>query len=235
MKSSVQVRVRLGHFDYAHPSDTQTSVYAEILNVARAHYLLPAHFHDSLRDKEWGEVLDTAHSYFESSGWVSDSATTQARADLRAWLAVDENRDALNEAWFNDRAQKDPVSRSLQRDKERLQARVDEVERAYTFDTAELKRRIAELEAERHTTNEALADVTVAQRAAEAVADGITHRFAPTQALHEQPAQAEDVTPQVQKLRNLLAGQRAAQGEHYAAVHHTYRVPRDLPEMGGSR
>lgn len=24
-------------------------------------------------------------------------------------------------------------------------------------------------------------------------------------------------------------------GEHYAATHHTYRVPRDLPELGGQR
>lgn len=41
----------------------------------------------------------------------------------------------------------------------------------------------------------------------------------------------EDVTPQVQRLRSLLAGQReAVDGEHYASVHHTYRVPRDLPE-----
>lgn len=41
---------------------------------------------------------------------------------------------------------------------ESLRARADEVERRYTFDTAELKRRIAELEAERHSTNEALDD-----------------------------------------------------------------------------
>lgn len=43
----------------------------------------------------------------------------------------------------------------------------------------------------------------------------------------------EDVTPQVTKLRALLAGQRA-DGEHYAATHHAYRVGRDLPETGGA-
>lgn len=42
-------------------------------------------------------------------------------------------------------------------------------------------------------------------------ADGITQRFAPTQAL--QPVD----------------------GEHYASVHHSYRVGRDLPETGGQR
>jgi hypothetical protein len=61
--------------------------------------------------------------------------------------------------------------------------------------------------------------------------DGITERVAPTQAL--QPA--GDVSPQVTKLRSLLAGQREADGEHYPAVHHDYRTGRDLPEMGGQR
>jgi len=40
-------------------------------------------------------------------------------------------------------------TRRVQREAAALKARVDEVERAYVFDTAELKRRIAELEAER--------------------------------------------------------------------------------------
>ena len=61
-------------------------------------------------------------------------------------------------------------------------------------------------------------------------ADKLTRTFAPTQALRE------DVTPQVTKLQALLAGQReAVDGEHYAAVHHAYRVPRDLPELGGGK
>ncbi|WP_406156882.1 hypothetical protein [Streptomyces canus] len=47
---------------------------------------------------------------------------------------------------------------------ERMRLRVDEVERAYTFDTAELKRRIAELLAERHSTNESLDDAVQALR-----------------------------------------------------------------------
>jgi hypothetical protein len=48
---------------------------------------------------------------------------------------------------------------------ERLGTRVDEVERKYTFDTAALKQRIAQLEAERHSTNEALDDAVKALRA----------------------------------------------------------------------
>lgn len=63
--------------------------------------------------------------------------------------------------------------------------------------------------------------------------DGITRVIAATQALQEP---VEDVTPQVQKLRSLLAGQReAVDGEHYPAVHHSYRVGRDLPEVGGAQ
>lgn len=64
----------------------------------------------------------------------------------------------------------------------RLRKRVDEVERAYTFDTAELRKQIAALQAERHTTNEALVDTTVAQRAAESSANRLTQSLAPSQA-----------------------------------------------------
>ncbi|MGW2692418.1 hypothetical protein ACWC3Y_11210 [Streptomyces sp. NPDC001296] len=66
-------------------------------------------------------------------------------------------------------------------------------------------------------------------------ADGITRRNVPLQALRED-ALAEDVAPQVQKLRNLLAGQRAAlEDPHDSPLHHTYRISHDLPEMGGTR
>ncbi|MET7321467.1 hypothetical protein [Streptomyces sp. NPDC005549] len=45
---------------------------------------------------------------------------------------------------------------------------------------------------------------------------------------------AEDVTPQVEKLRTLLAGQReqAAEAPHEGPQRHTYRLGRDLPEAG---
>ncbi|MER5715787.1 hypothetical protein [Streptomyces sp. NPDC002132] len=60
----------------------------------------------------------------------------------------------------------------------------------------------------------------------------------PGQGLRSDEAEAEpdeDVSPQVAKLRSLLAGQReAVEGEHYAVVHHAYRVGRDLPETGGA-
>ena len=47
---------------------------------------------------------------------------------------------------------------------------------------------------------------------------------------------AGDVAPQVQKLRDLLAGQRAAlEDPHDSPLHHAYRVPRDLPPLDGVR
>ncbi|MEU9597187.1 hypothetical protein AB0E06_10280 [Streptomyces sp. NPDC048109] len=49
---------------------------------------------------------------------------------------------------------------------------------------------------------------------------------------------AEDVTPQVQKLRTLLAGQReqaADDAPHEGPQPHTYLLGRDLPETGGAQ
>lgn len=65
--------------------------------------------------------------------------------------------------------------------------------------------------------------------------DGITRRIAPVHAFREgEPA--EDVTPQVTKLRALLAGQRAAvEDPHDSPLYHRYRVGHDLPETGGAR
>lgn len=209
---------------------------------------------------------------------------------------------------------------------ERMQLRVDEVERAYVFDTAELKRRIAELEAERHVTNEALDDAVQALRAvrffladvdggdptlwlSEAAArehceavlgtevsgrsfdwvpdgdvcqlvfvDGLTDRVRAAGSAwvwplavqgpvstagedgctcpetdrvepHWSGCPEEDApcpvdgpipgvgvgagAPEMRALRAALYG--PPDGEHWAAVHHSYRVPRDLPETGGAK
>ncbi|MFD0146179.1 MULTISPECIES: hypothetical protein [unclassified Streptomyces] len=44
----------------------------------------------------------------------------------------------------------------------------------------------------------------------------------------------EDVTPQVQKLRGILAGQRAAlEDPHDSDLHHDYALGRDFPEHPG--
>lgn len=70
--------------------------------------------------------------------------------------------------------------------------------------------RVAELLAERHSTNEALDDAVQALRA----------------------HQAPDAGQSADKLSRILAPSSA--GEHEVFVHHTYRTGRDLPETGGA-
>lgn len=120
------VRVSLNSFDFAHPSEKQVQVFARIPNVVEVAYLLPEQMWEDLRDAEWIDALNEAHDYDEKNMWI-DTAR-EKKAALRAWLAVDENQDALNVAWFEDRARRDPVSRSLMADKKRLTARVAELE-----------------------------------------------------------------------------------------------------------
>jgi hypothetical protein len=108
-----------------------------------------------------------------------------------------------------------------------------------------LVNRVAELLAERRTTNEALDDAVQALRADRAEpakgpsaaesADPLTALFAPTQVLREE-SYAEAATPRVQAMRALLDGQHAAvEDPHDGPLAHSYRVSRDLPEMGGAR
>jgi hypothetical protein len=85
--------------------------------------------------------------------------------------------------------------------------------------------RVAELEAERHVTNEALDDAVRELRARPA-ADGITRRNVPLQALR---ADAEDGRPHVTGLR------AAVEDPHDGPLAHRYLVPRDLPPLDGAR
>lgn len=104
----------------------------------------------------------------------------------------------------------------------RLRARVDEVERMYTFDTAKLRARVDELEAERHSTNEALDDAAQAlRRDRDRIAELET-----------------DLDARGQDLAAAMAGwgrarDRAAADappNHEGPEHHDYRLGRDLPQ-----
>ncbi|MFF7485580.1 hypothetical protein ACFZBC_08790 [Streptomyces luteogriseus] len=132
MSDSITVRVQLDSYNFANPREKQTQVKVCIPDVGRAFYLLPAGRFAELRDAEWGEVLDAAIAHQEQAEQRGGSSVAEslvaARKALREWLQADENRDALNEAWFQDRARRDPVSRSLLQDKERLTARIAELE-----------------------------------------------------------------------------------------------------------
>lgn len=126
---------------------------------------------------------------------------------------------------------------------EQLQLRVDEVERKYTFDTAELKRRIAELEAQRHVTNEALDDAVQALRVKQTA-------FETVRALCD-AADYAGITSggwfTVEAIRKALglvvpdgltrnmpvASLREPEPEFHAYLHHENRVGHDLPKTGG--
>lgn len=124
-------------------------------------------------------------------------------------------------------------------------------------DRSRLRARVAELEAERHSTNEALSDAAEALRAGQG--DGCScppadhpHQVGcpldlPAPGSSERPVNEltsvympvaslrEDVSPQVKKLRNLLAGQRASlEDPHDSPLAHPYRLSHDLPELGGA-
>ncbi|HKW93134.1 MAG TPA: hypothetical protein VJX92_14655 [Methylomirabilota bacterium] len=94
-----------------------------------------------------------------------------------------------------------------------------------------LRARVAELEAQLAVKDRTVDEDPIAFVLTDR-ADGIARLNVPLQALRED----EDVSPQVGKLRALLAGQRAdVEGEHYAVVHHDYDTPRDMPETDGAK
>ncbi|TXL91631.1 hypothetical protein [Streptomyces sp. IB2014 016-6] len=125
-RHEIRVRISLDHYDLAHPGDRQTQVYVVIPGVVRLSYMLPAHFHETMRDHAWGEVLDQAHGYYTSSVWGDTDAAS--KATLREWLAVDENRDQLDDAHRQDRIRRDPIARSLQTEVATLMGTVAELE-----------------------------------------------------------------------------------------------------------
>ncbi|MEU5595722.1 hypothetical protein [Streptomyces sp. NPDC020298] len=169
MSDSIIVRVRLDRFDLM-SNAKQTQVYVQIPEVARASWLLDAEFYSVLKSEPWPHVVDSAQECYVQRGTLTDPASTAARAAVVEWLLDDANHDAMHAAWEQDQARQHPVARKLLAENEQLRAR------------------IAELQTERHSTNEALADTTVAQRAAEVSADKLTRLLAPTQALREDEA-----------------------------------------------
>lgn len=94
-----------------------------------------------------------------------------------------------------------------------------------------LRARVAELEDERHSTNEALDDAVQALRALERPS-GLD---ALMRALRSEERAAGESDPGRRAAWRMLAG-GSLEGEHYAAVHHDYRKGRDdLPGLGGQR
>jgi hypothetical protein len=101
--------------------------------------------------------------------------------------ALTQNRTAAGIALALDSAQM-LLTPETAAELEQARLRVDEVERAYTFDTAELKRELDGMRARVVELEQLLADapvaVTLTERASES-ADKLTRLLAPTQALGE--------------------------------------------------
>lgn len=181
MSDSILVRITLDSYDFAHPSETQTQVYVQIPEVARVSYMLPAARFHGLKDRAWPEVLDVAQEHY-AQGWVFDPSSAVARQAVMEWLRDPTNRDEMQAAYEDDQTRRHPV-------------------------TQELRAQVAELQAERHSTNEALSDAAEALRAnrdriAELEAelaqpDAITRRIAPTQALSD--AEGEPGVPRTER------------------------------------
>lgn len=116
----------------------------------------------------------------------------------------------------------------------------------------QLRARVAELEAERHSMNEALSDAAESLRAnrdriadLEALTPAAvqTCRVCGAGYTYGQPcstcefnarmaAEADGITRRIAPTQTL---REPVEGEHYALVHHDYLVSRDLPETGGAR
>lgn len=117
---------------------------------------------------------------------------------------------------------------------EQLRARVDEVERKYTFDTAELKR---QLESERVDGRRL---IRAEQRRAELEAVLDTHRKddeAEIKRLREKVAVLEEQLAALTAQGQVLRGSRGVpspEGEFHTFLHHAHKTPHDLPPVGGA-
>lgn len=260
MRASIDVRVMLDSYDLAHPREKQTQVFVRIPGLDAAMWLLPSGHYDFSRTEPWPSVVDSAQEHYQQSRAVTDSKSEAARQAVMEWLADDGNHDAMQAAWEADVARRHPVARKLLKENEQLRARVAdlEAERAADHKTwqhdlrtargeceataarvAGLEKRLHDAAMARVWRNEDgkkfvfVEDIAPALLGIEPKPDSITRRINPLQALRED-GQPEQVSRSVTKLRALLAGQReAVDGEHYASVHHDYRTPHDLPELGG--
>ncbi|HEY8985695.1 MAG TPA: hypothetical protein VIU15_39755 [Streptomyces sp.] len=125
MSDSILVRITLDRFDLA-STVKQTQVRVEIPEMARVGWLLPEEMYGALVLLPWEEALREVFAFTDGRivpEW--DAQLVAARQRVREWLAVDEHRAAMHEAWFAAEARRHPVSRSLLADVERLRVELD--------------------------------------------------------------------------------------------------------------
>jgi chromosome segregation ATPase len=104
-----------------------------------------------------------------------------------------------------------------------------------------LRARVAELEAERHITNEALSEAAEALRANRDRIAGLEQRIEAESLSFLERAARETSPARRQAWRMLAAAEASAQNlkalledPHDSPLHHDYRLGRDLPEVGSA-
>jgi hypothetical protein len=109
-----------------------------------------------------------------------------------------------------------------------------------------LRNRVAELEAERHVTNEALSDAAERLRADRDRIAELERRVAAEECRCPEPAplcggcrcRCHKPGESPDALTRMFAPTQALRepmdGEHYASVHHDYRIPHDMPQPGSA-
>lgn len=232
MSDELTVRVTCDAVDYA-SAEWRTQVYVQLPDVARAAFLLPSSRFEALTDRAWPEVVDVAVEHFRQ-GWafVHPDAVMAAEAVAR-WIEAPDHREEMQAAFEADHARRDPVARRLLTEVVTLRARLAELEAAQApdgvyppampwaalMDHGDLTDFLDELGAAaiaNVSCEDALAEVEETCGRWRAIAEAQhAHNTAPG------PDAITRLTVPVQVLR---------EGEHYAATHHDYRVPRDLPD-----
>jgi hypothetical protein len=150
--------------------------------------------------------------------------------------ALTQNRTAAGIALALDSAQM-LMTPEVAAELEQARLRVDEVERAYAFDTAELKRsndalkaRITELEAIVRRLNTQRGDVALLierERGHGEECVDIDDLEAALALGSDEVAEADGITRQIVPVQ-------ALREDDPNGLHHTYRLGRDLPETGGA-
>ncbi|WP_377271869.1 hypothetical protein [Peterkaempfera sp. SMS 1(5)a] len=114
-----RVRITVGRFNWADPREVETQVTVMVPGIVTS-YFLPSGMERELRSMTWPEAVEAAHKDWVSRGVISTSS--DQKSALAAWLAVDENRDALYGEWRADEIARHPIARELAAELERVRA-----------------------------------------------------------------------------------------------------------------
>jgi len=114
VSDSILVRISLVTRDDRVGQPEQVLVQVQIPDVARAGWRLPVGMYASLVLQPWEDALRDVFLYADRRPLPEPDVQLRAARELvREWLAVDEHRAAMHEAWFAAEARRHPVARKL--------------------------------------------------------------------------------------------------------------------------